>query len=66
LDRLHVIEKTTNNYLDMKDDSINFFEVLNAGKKVYNDDEEKKEIETNMSPILIKTFIQILDGSYIV
>ena len=50
----------------MKDDSINFFEVLNAGKKVYNDDEEKKEIETNMSPILIKTFIQILDGSYIV
>ncbi len=66
MDRLHVIEKTTNNYLDMKDDSINFFEVLNAGKKVYNDDEEKKEIETNMSPILIKTFIQILDGSYIV
>ena len=49
----------------MKDDSINFFEVLNAGKKVY-DDEEKKEIETNMSPILINTFIQILYGTYTV
>ena len=52
-------------YEDQKDDSINFFEVTKAGKKV-EDGEEKEELVSKMSPILLNTLRKILDGSYTV
>ena len=51
------------NYEDQKDDSINFFEITKAGKKIEND-EEKEEIVNKMSPILLNTLRKILDGTY--
>ena len=53
------------NYEDQKDDSINFFEVMKAGKKI-DDDEEKEEIMSQMSSILLNALKKILDGTYTV
>ena len=58
-----LIHETFNKYEEMKDDSVNFFLVMKAGKKV-EDDNEKEEIVNKMSPILINTLRKILDGSY--
>lgn len=52
-------------YEEMKDDSINFFEVMKAGKKI-EEDEEKEEIMSKMSPILLNTLRKVLDGTYTV
>ena len=64
-ERLVLIAQIMKNYEDQKDDSINFFEVTKAGKKV-EDDEEKEEIVSKMSPILLNTLRKILDGTYTV
>jgi hypothetical protein len=53
-ERLFKVYETLRLYADIKDDSINFFEVSKAGKKVDNN-EEKEEIESQMSPILLET-----------
>ncbi len=50
----------------MKGDSVNFFEVMKGGKKIEEDDEEKQEIISKMSPILLDTLRKVLDGSYTV
>ena len=64
-ERMVLISQIMKNYEDQKDDSINFFEVTKAGKKV-EDDEEKEEIVSKMSPILLNTLRKILDGTYTV
>ena len=64
-ERLVLIFYTMKNYEDQKDDSINFFEVIKAGKKIEHD-EEKEEIVSQMSPILLNILRKILDGTYTV
>ena len=53
------------NFDDIKDDSVNFFEVFKDGKKI-NDQEEKSEIENNMFSLLLYSLRKILDGTYVV
>ena len=53
------------NFDDIKDDSVNFFDVFKDGEKI-NDQEEKSEIENNMFPLLLYSLRKILDGTYVV
>ena len=64
-ERLLTIYQTMKSYEEMKDDSVNFFEVMKAGKKI-EDDDEKEEIISKMSPILLNTLRKVLDGTYTV
>jgi hypothetical protein len=52
-------------YEELKDDSVNFFDVMKDGKKI-EDEDEKEEIISKMSPILVNTLRKVLDGSYTV
>jgi hypothetical protein len=64
-ERLLTIYQTMKSYEEMNDDSVNFFEVMKAGKKI-EDDDEKEEIISKMSPILLNTLRKVLDGTYTV
>jgi hypothetical protein len=52
-------------YEELKDDSVNFFDVMKDNKKI-EDEDEKEEIISKMSPILVNTLRKVLDGSYTV